>query len=149
MNLARARNHTKIRTMLTMAVGILLAGCGTHPAASTAQRGQALSGVTRTNDANCVAELAVGFADNGTTHCVQLHGQVTVELRLPDGSVYGGQTGVSGSSLRFLPAPNPRAWPIYGAVSSGTAVISTIQESCSSGHECLPLPSWSVNIVVP
>jgi hypothetical protein len=149
MSLTAIRSRTKICTMLTMVVaGITLSGCDSHPAALTARPGQAASGAALASHANCVPELTVDLADNGATRCVQLYGQIAVELRLPDGTLYEGETGVSGPSLRLLPTPNPRSWPVYGATSPGTTVISTIQDSCLTDHPCPALPPWSVTIVV-
>jgi hypothetical protein len=149
MSLTAIRSRAKICITLTMAVaGIALSGCDSHPAALTARPGQASSGASLASHANCVPELTVALADNGATRCVQLYGQITVELRLPDGTWYEGETGVRGSSLRSLPTPNPRSWPVYGATSPGTTVISTIQDSCFTGHPCPALPLWSVTIVV-
>jgi len=149
MNLT-VRKRAKICTMLTMAVaGIVLAGCGGDPATSTAGQGQGSSGVTLVDRAGCVARLTVGWADNGTTRCLQLHGQVSVVVRAPGGSWYDAGFDVSGSSLEAAVTPGWATSHDYVAVASGTTVISMPQPPCLGGHACMTLPAWSVTIVVP
>jgi len=149
MYLTTVRNRTKIRIMLMVAVaGIVLAGCGGQPAGSTAPPSQPTSFPAVGRDTACVRELTVGWADNGTVHCLQHDGRVTVAVGMPDGSVYDGDFDVSGSSLQLLPTPGGSPWRVYSGTSTGHVVISMPPQSCLADQTCPSGPPWTVAIFV-
>src|SRR5262249_46467937 len=123
-------------------------GCGSDSAGSGAARHGQAPGVTVGGDTGCVSELTVDWDDNGSTHCLPLHGQVTLAVRMPSGDIYDGDFVVDGSSLQLLPTPGRSPWKIYGAMSTGTTVISLPPYSCLTGQTCMSGSPWTVTIVV-
>jgi len=158
MNRNTTRGTMTIWTMLAVAVavaGIMLTGCSRpggagRTAAAVADRGRPPASAAFAGDGKCAADLDLSRADNGTSQCVRLGGQVSVELMRQDDMSYS-QIGLTGSSLTLQPVPTPFGVFIYKATSRGSTVLTATANVCSSSDgtgPCPPVTPWSVTVTV-
>jgi hypothetical protein len=152
------RRGTKICTILAIAIAsTVLAGCsrpavtvGTGQSVVVAAHGKPSTSTTLTGDTNCAPNLDLGRADNGTSRCVCLGGQVSVGL-VSTSDMSFSQIGLTGSSLTLQPLPTPFGVFIYKATSRGTTVLTAAANICSSSdgtRPCPPVTPWSVTVTV-
>ena len=133
--------------LAALGAAIVLAGCS-HPASTDATNGLVSDQLT---GGACPTWLDLGFADDGSTKCVRLGGDVAIDTVGPYG-MFLPTVEQAGSVLTPDAAASvPHGVVAYRATSRGTAVITSVPPPCApsgAAAACLSATQWSVTVIV-